>query len=87
MFRPYIAHFTQVSIKIIQEGSRSFEFGEAAFSFLCSITKIVKDDIAEILPTIVSAALETVKSEKGIESAEEKKQNFEKDEEDDDEEA
>ena len=62
LFWPHLAHFTQVSLQIIQEGSRSYEFGEAAFSYLCSITKIVKDEISSILPIIVQAAVETVKS-------------------------
>jgi hypothetical protein len=80
MFAPFLLEYTNISLEIIKQGERGFEFGEAAFSYLCSISKILKDEMESFLPIVVSAALETIKSERGMEKVE-KVRGFAEDEE------
>jgi len=51
---------------------------------LCSITKIVKGEIVEILPIIVESALNLLSSERGVEAVKEKNQKTFNEEDEDD---
>lgn len=59
-FAPYLEYYTQQSLDIIQQESDQYSMRESAFGYLCAISKFLKDEMAEIIPTIVNACMYTI---------------------------
>ena len=59
-FSPFLEFYTKESLEIIQMESDNYSMRESAFGFLCAISKFMLEEMAEILPTIVKAALYTI---------------------------
>lgn len=59
-FAPFLEYFTKESIAIIQKETDEYSIRDSAFGYLAAITKFMKEDMAEILPTIMEAAFHTI---------------------------
>ena len=68
-FEPYLEHYTNLSLETIQMGTRTTELGEAAFSFLCSICKIMRADMESFIGIVVKACCDVIKCQKGLRKA------------------
>lgn len=59
-FAPYIEYYTQQSLEIVQMETDQYSMREAAFGYLCAISKVMRDDMKDIIPIVVNAALQTL---------------------------
>lgn len=59
-FSPHLEFYTKEALAIIGQEKDDFSMREAAFGYLCAISKFLKDDMAEIIPVIVKSALYTI---------------------------
>jgi uncharacterized membrane protein len=59
-FSPYLEFYTKECMAIIQQEKDDYSMREAAFGYLCAISKFLLDDMGEIIPDIVKAALFTI---------------------------
>jgi hypothetical protein len=52
--------YTAQAIEIIQQETDQYSMRESAFGYLCAISKFMKEEMADIVPMIVKAALFTI---------------------------
>jgi len=58
-FAPYLVYYTEEAMKTITNES-NYCMRETSFSYLCSISKFMKEEMAEIIPAIVEACYFTI---------------------------
>ena len=58
-FTPYLEYYTQEALKTITDEDNHW-LRETSFSYLCSISKFMREEMASIIPVIVTASLFTI---------------------------